>query len=228
VEAIAKAGAGYVKGRLGALQKCRNTINKGRLAIDPADCVDEAKTAAAIAKAGAKARKLVAAKCTDALLSFDSCAQAVDGIVNVAGAGGCLIETHDAAVEAMLAAEYGSVTPGETSERKCQEAIAKAGADYGAQRMKGIQKCRSAILRGKLALAAADCASESTAAAAIGKAAGKARARVAKFCSDTLLDAIGPCATTVDGVITPAGDAGCLIESHDAAVSAMLNGQWGG
>lgn len=183
---------------------------------------------ASIAKAGAKARKLVAAKCSDELLSFDSCAQSVDSIVSVAGDAGCLLDSHNTAVADMLAAEYGSTAPGDKLERKCQKAVAKAGGDYAAQRMKGIQKCRGAILRGKLDLAAADCPAEAKAAAAIGKAGAKARARVAKHCTDAFLPAISPCAHTVNGLITAAGDGGCLIESHDAAVSKMLDAQWGG
>lgn len=116
--AIGKAGRKYVNGRLKLLQKCRNRLNKGAalfqdkaktVAItERSECPNEHKTAAKLAKARKVVRKLIAAKCTDALVgALATCGETVDELVSPDATAGCLIETHDAGVAALLAAQYG-------------------------------------------------------------------------------------------------------------------------
>ncbi len=53
-------------------------------------------------------RTVGAAKCTDALIgALATCGETLDEIVSPDGTTGCLIETHDAAVDAQLTAQYG-------------------------------------------------------------------------------------------------------------------------
>jgi len=118
-EAIAKAGGKYAQTRLKHLQKCRNLMDRGialfqdkdkTVAVtDRAECPSEFRTAGKLAKAGEKARKLVAAGCTDTLAgALATCGDTVDEVVSSDGTSGCLIETHDAGVDALLTAQYGN------------------------------------------------------------------------------------------------------------------------
>jgi hypothetical protein len=81
-----------VKTRLKYLQRCRNLLNQGAalfqdrdrtLAIaDRSECPVELKTASRLAKSRAKARELVAARCSDTLVgAFAACGETVDEIV---------------------------------------------------------------------------------------------------------------------------------------------------
>ena len=99
-DAVANAGVRYASAVLGALQKCRSKVEAGKLAIDPAACRAEPKAAAAIAKAGAKARAALApakkARCTGTLLTaIRACAADVDGLVAADGASGCLLDVAE-------------------------------------------------------------------------------------------------------------------------------------
>ena len=75
---------------------------------DRSECPNEFRTAGKLAKIRKRVRKLVAAKCTDTLVgALDICGKTVDELVSPDGTAGCLIETHDAAVDALLTAQYG-------------------------------------------------------------------------------------------------------------------------
>ena len=116
--AIGMAGHYYVSSRLRNLQRCRNLLNKGTklfqdraktLAItDRSECPNELWTAGRLAKVHKRVRNLVAAKCTDTLVgALHLCGKTIDELVSPDGTAGCLIETHDAAVAALLTAQYG-------------------------------------------------------------------------------------------------------------------------
>lgn len=107
-EAIAKAGRRFAARALKAVQRCRDGINRGRLLISPAGCPTEPKTQSALGKAGTAVRRLVAGRCTDALVAaLAACGSTIDELATANGAAGCLISSHLAAVDAALAAEYG-------------------------------------------------------------------------------------------------------------------------
>ena len=117
---IAKAGRAYANSRLKALRSCRNRLNKGTALFmdaaktmpvgDPDDCLSEAKTAAKIAKAGASLRAKVSkpTKCTDTLVASiaSACATTIDGLVDAAGTGGCLVTDGNAGADGMIEAAY--------------------------------------------------------------------------------------------------------------------------
>jgi cysteine-rich repeat protein len=117
-EAIGKAGHKYANIRLKTLRTCRDRLNKGVTLFqdqaktlpltDRSECPNEFRTAARLANTGERVRKLVAAKCTDALVgALATCGETVDEVVSPDGATGCLIETHDAGVATLLTAQYG-------------------------------------------------------------------------------------------------------------------------
>jgi len=117
-ERIAKAGRGFATTRVKQLQTCRNKLNRGRLLYfdenqtspltNPSDCANEYRTGDRIAKAGDKARGLIADSCSDALVSGlgGTCAGTVDGLVNATGDGGCLISGHGVQSDTIIDAEY--------------------------------------------------------------------------------------------------------------------------
>jgi cysteine-rich repeat protein len=117
-EAIGKAGHRYVKDQLATLQQCRNRLNRGvplfedrakSLAIaDRSACPSEFRTARRLAENRDRVRRLLAGNCTDALVgALATCGETVDELVTPDGSAGCLLETHDASVDALLAAQYG-------------------------------------------------------------------------------------------------------------------------
>jgi cysteine-rich repeat protein len=111
--AIAKGGAKYAAVRMNALLKCKNLLAAGKTlsVADPAECATETGAAKSIGKGAAYARKGIASgkkpKCTDALVGvLYACAETVDGLVDAAATSGCLLSTHDAAVDELLT-QYG-------------------------------------------------------------------------------------------------------------------------
>lgn len=228
-KAIARAGATFFGKKLKAIQKCRDAINKGKLSITPDACAAEGKTARMIAKAGVKARRLVERACTDTWLGgLTACASTVDGLVTPAGDAGCLITTHEAAVDSALAAEYGRVlAPEEKDAVRCQAAIGRAGYVYATKVQKALQKCRDNINKGRLDITPADCPIEDKTALAIAKAGQRARRTAERKCTDSLIASVGPCAATLDALIAPTGDGGCLLTTHSGVVDDMLAAEYG-
>jgi cysteine-rich repeat protein len=117
-EAIGKAGGRYVQARLRNLQRCRNLLNRGAALFQDqgktvavtnrSECPSEFGIAGRLTNVGEKARRLVAARCTDTLVgAIAACGDTVDEIVSSDGTSGCLVETHDAGVDGLLKAEYG-------------------------------------------------------------------------------------------------------------------------
>ena len=89
--AVARRGAQFADKLLRAVQKCRTSIRRGRIAdVAPERCaVDHEPTRAAIAKAEKKARKLIDGRCTDA--QADALGVCEPNAVTVNGAVDCLL-----------------------------------------------------------------------------------------------------------------------------------------
>jgi hypothetical protein len=107
------------------LQRCRNIDNKGKAQFldkektqplaRTAACEDEYRTAKNVAKAGDRARKLIAKegreKCTDAFLATlaSTCANpanTVEVLIDAAGSDGCIIDGHRAQVDGLIEGQY--------------------------------------------------------------------------------------------------------------------------
>lgn len=109
----------------------------------------------------------------------------------------------------------------------CQKAIYKAGRTYLRRAITALEHCRNAINRGKLDIAPADCASQGSVAPKLAAAATKGRIALSKKCTDTLVAALNACASTVDGLIAPAADAGCILDGCDQAVQREIAAAYG-
>ncbi|MFM7143936.1 MAG: esterase-like activity of phytase family protein, partial [Alphaproteobacteria bacterium] len=250
-DAIRKAATDYAKQRRKALLRCRDQLNRGAALVsaadppapllDPSACAGEGDAAEAISRAAAKLRSQVAGgaapRCSDAVLaSLDACAPTVDGLVAPDGRSGCIVSSHDGAVDAMVDDEYGRrLDPSETALRKCQETIAKFSGKFAETREKSILGCRRSLLSGRaLFLDDArtqrlydprDCASEASVRAKVGAAAASIRSKAVSIggCDDGALASLADaCGTTLDGIATTSGDAGCLVVGHAQAGDALL------
>ncbi len=99
--------------------KCRDNINKGKLALLPAECQAEAKTAAKIAKAEVKLVDTIASNCTDVeIVQLDLCGNGVAGTATVGDAQTCVV----AAVAELADTEELSVNRAVTSAATIIEA----------------------------------------------------------------------------------------------------------
>lgn len=250
-DAIRKGAANYAKQRRKALLRCRDQLNAGAILTasadpgnviaDPGLCPEESGASAAISDAAARLRDAVAKpgapKCDAASLAvLDGCAATVEGLVTADGSGGCLVASHDAAVDQMVDDEYGRrLDAVESGLRKCQEAIAKLAGKYADAREKSVASCRKKLLGGGALwfddertlplFDPADCGSEAGAVRKLAAAGSSLRSKAESSggCSDAALASLATaCATTLDGLATPAGDAGCIVTGHDAAVDALL------
>ncbi len=119
-EQIASALRKYTGVRLKALGKCRDLLAKGKPPFmdaaktmrvsDPAQCEASLAAARAVAKAGLKLRSSVAdsGKCNDTLIGnlATACATTIDGLVNAAGDGGCLIAGIEAGTDRGIESSY--------------------------------------------------------------------------------------------------------------------------
>jgi cysteine-rich repeat protein/parallel beta-helix repeat protein len=248
-EAIAKSGRRYFETDLKAQQKCRNDLNNGRtLYFDQgqtmplaafSDCDQEYNASARATKAAIRWRDSIVSKCTDVLVAqLAACAATVDGLVGPGAASGCLLSTHAAAVDVMIDDQYGNQLTGMEASfselRRCQENIAKAGRSYSVARVKQLQSCRNRLNRGKLLyfddagsmplINPNDCDGEASSAGRIAKAATRARGLLEDRCTDILLAQLpGACAATVDALINPAADGGCLVDGHALQTGAIID-----
>ena len=106
--AITRAGLTYVTKTMKAVQKCRDGSNAGKdLFLDrekviplvsSAECANEYRAAAEIARGGLKARAKIERSGCDAttLGALDTCATTLDDLVGADGTTGCFIEKHAA------------------------------------------------------------------------------------------------------------------------------------
>ena len=90
-------------------------------------------------------------------------------------------QSRFALVAAALVAALALATAAHADALKCKSEIAKDTSKYVKAKAKTLQKCREAIVKGKLPLAT-DCFTDPTASAKIAKAASKLRAGLDKQC----------------------------------------------
>jgi len=230
-ETVAKAGAGYTKSALGAIQKCLQAVQSGALMGDPATlCLGtpptDPSTADKLAKAEAKVAASIPKKCTDAdVASLQLCAPTATGLA------ACLVSDARARIGAALDAEYGTLVPNADKDvQKCQQTLGKEGAKFLNGKLKAVQKCLNTrnkkgcgtpdpVLR-CLAPQADGPKDEAKAATAITKAETKLRDKILKSCTDAQVAALDACDDTA------AGAAACLTCSHGNAADLLTGGQY--
>jgi cysteine-rich repeat protein len=242
-ERIGASGKQLVVWPLGSIQACRNSLNAGHPVYfdlyrtqpltDPADCPNEYHAAHQRELFGNMAGNKVARLCTDNLVrALPLCADTVDGLVN------CLAQTHAAAVDAMIALEYGRPLSAADDKalQKCQAAIAKAGLKYVRKALPSIQKCRDVMDRGKRMYFdssaqqpltdPADCPNSYVAQSSIIQAGQSARTIISQACTDELVSALGLCAASVDDLVTAGGTGGCLVTGLSAQVNSLIQAEY--
>ena len=237
--AMAKAAALYVKKDLKAVQSCLKVFQKGDATGDPIGlCAGTAaavlpadgKTAAAIAKAQAKARAVLAAKCPAAALApLDACADSASALAT------CFLVEHRQRVLDAVATEYGVVVP--TTDRdaqKCQAAIGNAARGYVATALVAGQKCLAARnAAGSAGDGAALCVGSVTgnafippldakAAAAVAGAGARLAKAIHRKCDDVALSALDACGANQVGALA------CLLCTHRTSVFALVSDEFGG
>lgn len=97
VKCLSGIGKGFGK-IVGTVQKgvgkCRDSINKGKIILNPSACLSsDAKLLAKVAKMETKLASSINSKCTDAdILELDLCGQGAGGVADRAAATSCLLE----------------------------------------------------------------------------------------------------------------------------------------
>lgn len=236
-EAIAKAGLAYVKGKLKAVQRCLNLLQKGKrsgdavtlcrgtLGTPPAD----ATTAEKIAKAIAKAEKFLDNKCTDALVPPRLCSDTVAGLKM------CLIENLWQRTDALIQQQYGDLAlTSDKGVQKCQQVAAKAATGYVARAMKAMQLCLNKRNKdcqtgnaaerclGELVSGSYGEPSDGNTAEKLAAAETKMRSKITGACNNQQAAMLDACADDVNGLED------CLLCTHREGLLRMIGAQYGG
>jgi len=111
---------------------------------------------------------------------------------------------------------------------RCQKAISTAGRKLLDGGVRALQRCRDGINRGTLpGLDPADCPTSPATTDALAATRRVARAMLARACTDADTQELTACADTVDGLVAPAADAGCLLSTHDGASTDVVDAGYG-
>jgi hypothetical protein len=211
--------ATFFKAKLAAQQTCINNVNKG---TGTPPCPD-AKAAATIAKAASKVDPVkIGGKCPAQVIPTLGLGGLCTDAANTDVLAVCIVAETEAAVDAVLAAEYSKPEAVlARAEQRCQAAVATATKQYATSRLRIISKCLAQRDKGKLTSCPDTGAQRklTTRAATVGRA-------ITKKCSDAVVQTLnstsfgGSCATAT----TAAALASCEIAEHDAAIDdAMLS-----
>jgi cysteine-rich repeat protein len=246
--ALGGAAVKHFLARVKLLHSCRLAFNKGKeLFLDEAktmpltgsaQCASEYKTAAKLTKARASVRKTIARKCSDtSLAALSACAQTLDGVIDATATAGCVPATHAALADTLIDAQFGrDLGAGEEAESDCQAGIAKAGLNHVKARASALRSCRNALNKGKELFTdaagtlpvtdPAQCSSEYKTSVKLTRAGLTLRGKIADSgaCSDMSVASLATaCATTVDGLVNPAGTGGCLVNAAVAAADSVID-----
>jgi hypothetical protein len=208
-QAIIKAGENYATTRLQAIEGCRDRINGGVM-LDPTACPTDPQAMKTIHRAAAAARTAIAAACSPTFTAGLSCAATVDELISPDATTGCVIDAGDTMSDALASNAYGApLTGGPADAIVCQPAIGTAGRRTVASVLSALNTCRTGGTP-----TVDQCVTDSAFIAAVKNAGSAARSRIKGKCTPTALVEVGPCATTLDGLVTPTFDGGCLLTTH--------------
>jgi cysteine-rich repeat protein len=243
-QAVGRVGRALLQ-RLQFIRRCRDNLNDSRPVYfdrertqpltNPADCPNEYRVTQRTALREGSVHRGLSWNCTDNLVrGLPLCATTVDGLV------GCVVGSHIAAVDALIAQEYAvPLTGADAALRVCQYGVAKAAGNYVVRALQAIQMCRNRMDQGQALYFdmektqrltdPADCAAWYVASTGITDAGKLARSTIADWhdgypprCTDELVANLGLCATTVDGLVSPDGTGGCLLAGHVAQAEDLI------
>jgi hypothetical protein len=215
-KAIAKAGLGFVKGKLKLLQKCHNANLKDGSCAAP--------DGAAVTKLEDKLIATIDKDCAP-LSSFaltnmgfpGPCGDNTPATFTAGELEACIKSSHEQIIDQMIALEYDSSLSapygGDPLDLKCQSEVAKQSGGLVQCIMKNVAKCRGDLQAGKpLGVPPDLCATNyDKAANAIAKCRTKLTEGIGKKCTSPQITALKIC--TPDQT-DAAGAATCLINEH--------------
>jgi hypothetical protein len=103
---VAKQGRNFFKKRFGALSKCQNAINSGKLPTTT-DCELEAETLAKIDAAETKLREKIGDMCPNTVVASLDFGGACFGVTTTLDLADCQVLEHETASNALVATAYG-------------------------------------------------------------------------------------------------------------------------
>jgi hypothetical protein len=223
-EAIAKSSLKFASKKLKTIQKCNEKNMKA-----PGDCAP-ADLSASIAKLVTKLNDGLNKKCGPPFppaglsasppsgIGFPAkCPQGSPGNFTIANLQACMNQSHEDAVDALIATEWGSTTANaDAGVQKCQKEIDKDGGKVFNAVLKSVQKCRNAINKGGPGIAVNCATADPKTADKITKAESKATAGITAKCTDPQIVALDVCANPT-AATTAAAAAACIVSSHHLA-----------
>jgi hypothetical protein len=219
---IRKQYTGYVRKKLKLMQKCLDLVNRGAFAGPCPDVI----TAAKINKAAAKVNTTqIGKKCTDSVVSASALDGACASAASTTDVRDCILTAADAAVSAMLDAEYADSNPvfpmASSADAKCQQSIGKAMNRYVIGRLKTLTLCQSRRDKG-----GSDPCPDSQSVDSLAALVDKAESDIESRCTDQQVMSLngsgtfgGSCAT----VSSAAALADCQIVEHDSEIDSLLD-----
>lgn len=224
--AVAKYSGKFVAKRMKAFQKCREIDFRSAGACTPAILAPK------IAALEQKLRDGIASRCGSLSTVFlgagfldfpGKCADTnpVDGFT-LTDLQDCMVTSHGDAVDTLIDVEY-RTAPADAVAERCQKGIGKNAAKFVGAKLKAVQRCRTYVDRGKIAIAGSTCATaDAKTAALIAKAASKARAGIVKVCTAAEVDALdtcsGPACAPFCATCDPNCVADCVLATHGTQV----------
>jgi hypothetical protein len=208
--ALIKAGENYATTRLQAIEGCRDRIDSGQLALTFDACPTDGQTMRTIHRAAASARKGIAAACDATMPAGVGCAAMLDDVISPDASTGCLIDVGNQTSDQLAAAAYGpSLAGGPNDALTCQPALGTAGRRTFISILTALDNCRTGGTP-----SVDSCLTDPTFLAAVKNAGSAARSRIKSKCTANALLEVGACATTLDGLVSPSFDGGCLLTTH--------------
>lgn len=110
-----------------------------------------------------------------------------------------------------------------SADRSCRQAIIRAGNNYVFTRLQVLEACRDRINAGILSIGFKACPTDPGVANTLNRLATRTRSSIVKACTGESLPPGVSCADTLDDLIGPDGNAGCLVTIDDAVDEAVMD-----
>ena len=227
-EGAASAGLKLFKSTLKALQKCEDSISKGKLPATT-DCTTETNTAAKITAAENTLSKKLTKICTDTIVNTLATGGGLAGdcatATNISGLNTCLKQSHEGAAIELTDVPYHAPAALTSDQAKCQKTIAGKALTLATKRLGKMQKCKKSIAKGDLA-PGMNCVTQTDVGAKLAADTAKSASKVAKNCPTATIKSLvlgAPCTGVGAG-----GSAGaCAFCAYTSAADKLLLTEYG-
>jgi len=206
---IVKQASNYVFTRLQLVESCRDGVNAG---VDSGG-FESCEAGGPLARLAKRTRDAIRAACPgDFLPPGVSCGRTVAELLDApypAGPAGCLMQVDDRVVTMIADTAYSTPLVGTpTASQRCQAAVGTAGRRIFDAVLGAAQDCRRSG-----AIDLSECEGRESFERPVRDVAMAQRGRISGACTVDQLRAIGSCAGTLDAMISPQGDSGCLVSA---------------